>query len=534
MQNIFRFHVLSCILFLLLVVALHTNQAVAETKTFIKEYTFQAGDEDSKNSSRVIALREVKRLLLEELGTYLESTTEVRNFQLSKDQIVTLSAGIVQTQLIEEKWDGKTYWLKAKISADADGVVRAIDALRKNRVKTQELEAMRRKSEELLREVEMLRREMAAQNGGREGRKAAYDASIRQLSAAEWIEKGHAVSGPRDKFQAAVEAYSRAIELDPANMQAYYFRARISEKNRALSDYYKILSLAAKTSEEHLIRAWTYKELEKRDAALSEFGQAIEKAAGNREKAAAYFDRGRYYFLFRPRPYVTGSGEDIPNAPELSLGDFNQAIALDPTDPSYFHNRANILLALGRYDAAISDLSAGLKIDPQSAGLYSARGHAYQFMKKDELAVADLSRAIELEGPDHLFAAHDFMLRASSYERMGKYDLALADWGIMAEKNPDNPYYLGEMSRLYVQTGKYDKAIQSYSRVLALKPESYLVRGAHYNRARAYALRGEAENAMQDLKKAIQLDAGYRNDARKDAAFASLRHRPDFIALVGK
>jgi len=41
------------------------------TKTFIKEYTYQAGDEDSKNSCRVIALREVKRLLLEELGTYL-------------------------------------------------------------------------------------------------------------------------------------------------------------------------------------------------------------------------------------------------------------------------------------------------------------------------------------------------------------------------------------------------------------------------------------------------------------------------------
>ena len=179
MQNIFRFQRLSFIVLLLLIVAYPINQAVAGTKTFIKEYTFQAGDEDSKNSSRVIALREVKRLLLEELGTYLESTTEVRNFQLTKDQIVTLSAGIVQTQLIEEKWDGKIYWLKAKISADADGVVRAIDVLRKNREKTQELEAMRRKSDELLGEVERLRREMAAQNGGREGRKAAYDASIR-------------------------------------------------------------------------------------------------------------------------------------------------------------------------------------------------------------------------------------------------------------------------------------------------------------------------------------------------------------------
>ncbi|HQQ88071.1 MAG TPA: hypothetical protein PLA72_08735 [Smithellaceae bacterium] len=64
------------------------SAANAETKTFIKEYTYQAGDEDSKNACRIIALREAKRLLLEELGTYLESETEVKNFQMTKNQIV--------------------------------------------------------------------------------------------------------------------------------------------------------------------------------------------------------------------------------------------------------------------------------------------------------------------------------------------------------------------------------------------------------------------------------------------------------------
>ena len=105
----------------------------AETKTFIKEYTYQAGDEDSKNSSRTIALREVKRLLLEELGTYLESTTEVKDFKLTKDQITMFTAGIVRTEPIEDKWDTATlkYWIKAKITADSGEVIKAIDALRK-------------------------------------------------------------------------------------------------------------------------------------------------------------------------------------------------------------------------------------------------------------------------------------------------------------------------------------------------------------------------------------------------------------------
>ena len=75
---------------------LPANGGFAETKVFLEEYTYQASEADSKLSSRVIALEQVKRLLLEKLGTYLKSETEVKNFQLTKDQIVILTPGIVR------------------------------------------------------------------------------------------------------------------------------------------------------------------------------------------------------------------------------------------------------------------------------------------------------------------------------------------------------------------------------------------------------------------------------------------------------
>jgi len=520
-------------LFLCLLVLSIGHLAFAETRTFIKEYTYQAGDEDSKNSSRVIALREVKRLLLEELGTYLESETEVKNFQLTKDQITMLTAGIVQTEIIAEKWDGRVYWLKSKIAADSDKVVQSIDAMRKDRDKTRELESMKQKSDELLREVERLRKAMAsAKNGGRESQRAAYDQSIRELSAAEWIEKGHAVSGPEDDFKGAFNAYSRAIELDPVNIKAYYFRARISEKNQAMSDYYKILSIEPKDSEAHLIRAWTYKELDQRDPALQEFGKAIAKAQGNKEKAAAYVDRGRYYTLFRSRPYLEPSSKDIPNALELSVSDFSSAIALDPADPSYFHNRANSYWGLGQHDLAIEDFNAGIRLDPKSAGLFSGRGQLYQLLQKPELAVADLSRAIELEGPDHLFASHDYMLRAMSYEKLGKFDLAIQDWNTLLKRKPDDPFYLWERAELYRKIGQYDQAIEDYGKSIALNPQE--AAAAYYGRALAYAFKGDSRKSIQDLRNAIQLDPGYKAKVLSEAGFNSLRHHPDFIKLIRK
>ncbi|MDO8721205.1 MAG: hypothetical protein Q7J31_03145, partial [Syntrophales bacterium] len=162
-------------------------------KTFVKDYTYQASEDDSRNSSRTISLREVKRLLLEELGTYLESETEVKDFQLTKDQITTLTAGIVQTEIVEEKWDGRTYWLKARIAADSGEVIKSIDTLRKDRQKTKKLEEVRRRSEELLKENERLRQELLTAKGEKKQKDtAAYNETIKDLNAADWFEKGYA------------------------------------------------------------------------------------------------------------------------------------------------------------------------------------------------------------------------------------------------------------------------------------------------------------------------------------------------------
>ncbi len=60
-----------CIVLILAAVLYFASAAHAEKKTFEKEYTYRASDVDSKVTSRLIALEQVKRMLLEELGTYL-------------------------------------------------------------------------------------------------------------------------------------------------------------------------------------------------------------------------------------------------------------------------------------------------------------------------------------------------------------------------------------------------------------------------------------------------------------------------------
>ena len=108
----------------------------ADNKVFIREYYYQASESDSKITARTKALSEVKRLLLEELGVYMESytnyITEDKNGDVSKDffqnEIKSLSAGITETKILEENWNGTQYYIKAEIEADPTDVARKINA----------------------------------------------------------------------------------------------------------------------------------------------------------------------------------------------------------------------------------------------------------------------------------------------------------------------------------------------------------------------------------------------------------------------
>ncbi len=94
-------------------------QAYAGMKTFIRDYTYQASESDSKLSCRAIALEEVKKLLLAELGTHIyhevNASTNSDGVVDASEQIRAITAGITRIEIIEENWDGSTYSIKAMI-----------------------------------------------------------------------------------------------------------------------------------------------------------------------------------------------------------------------------------------------------------------------------------------------------------------------------------------------------------------------------------------------------------------------------------
>jgi hypothetical protein len=95
----------------------------SDTKIFIKEYTYNASDDDSKNSSRKIAIAELKSLLSEEIGVHIQSSFEIKQTstnEIVKKEINQLSASITKLKILEEKWNGVTYYIKASVKVNEE------------------------------------------------------------------------------------------------------------------------------------------------------------------------------------------------------------------------------------------------------------------------------------------------------------------------------------------------------------------------------------------------------------------------------
>lgn len=133
--------------------------ATAAQQEYIRDYSYPATRYDSEYTSRIRAIDGVKKTLLDELGIYVSSVININkdqfgNAHMSQD-IQTITAGIVSLIVLNENWNRIHYYLKAKMKADPDEVLRSLKALQKN----EELEVALRDS---MRELQAAREQIIA------------------------------------------------------------------------------------------------------------------------------------------------------------------------------------------------------------------------------------------------------------------------------------------------------------------------------------------------------------------------------------
>lgn len=126
---------------------------------------YRMGDHDTRADAVRLAVEAAKRQALEQVATYLESVTEVKNLDVTRDDIRTYTAGVVMVlnQQISTRLDGETVVIHADLTAqvDPDEVAQAITALRENESAKQELAALRVETDQLHQQLDAANQALA-------------------------------------------------------------------------------------------------------------------------------------------------------------------------------------------------------------------------------------------------------------------------------------------------------------------------------------------------------------------------------------
>lgn len=218
----------------------------------------------------------------------------------------------------------------------------------------------------------------------------------------------------------AIEAYNKAIELDPDNP------GFINE------------------------RGWIYEITGKDDLALADFNLALRKRPN---APVLYNNRGLIYLR--------------KGALQSALDDFNTAIRLKP-DMYYARVNRGRVLAMNRdFDGALADFAEAEKVDPNRPQAAVYRCVAYTDMGRFDDAINDCNNVIA-KVPNYAYA---LCSRAEAYMGKGNLDAALKDLNTVLSWLPNHVRAHMDRGRLFEKRGKLDEARADYrSAAYALQP----------------------------------------------------------------
>ncbi len=135
--------------------------AFAEIKIFEKEESAVVGQDQSQNQVESMLREQAKIAALEEAGTYISTLTVVKNYQLQKDEITALAAGIVSTKnvnwpILEPIDGGRHVRIRVKFRVDVDTSVldRQIEAFMRDK-------GALKREEEAMKKVRELQTQLA-------------------------------------------------------------------------------------------------------------------------------------------------------------------------------------------------------------------------------------------------------------------------------------------------------------------------------------------------------------------------------------
>jgi tetratricopeptide (TPR) repeat protein len=301
------------------------------------------------------------------------------------------------------------------------------------------------------------------------------------------------------RFQEAIPAYRKAIEIRPDHSDAYFALGNIflylGSPDEAIGNYRKVLEITPGFAQAYGNLGTALLGIGRGAEAIENLTKALELSP---DLAEAHTNLGIA---------LRNSGRT-----EEAVDSFLKALELEPGVAETHNNLGAAMEELGRLDEAISSYGEAVRIMPAYAEAHCNLGNALAESGQHLKATESYRTAIEIK-PD--FAeAHNSL--GVSLKEIGRLEDAEASFQQAVAIKPDFAHAHNNRATVLRRLGKLEDSATSCRTALRYDPRSAV---AYYNLAAALQLDGQREAAVDGYKKALEIDPDF-TDAHSNIGHA--------------
>ncbi len=401
-----------------------------EVKEVIAEGEYIMGDGETMSIAEERAQKNAARNAAEQAGAFVKSYTEVKNMALRSDVIEVVANHAMKISVLKKYREMMGNAVRCYVKIKAVMSTKDIDDnLKKLQNDSSIVDAYKKLQADFdrqARDVESLKKQLAGATGGEKKAILAKISNDERLFKANlWLEEGQKQNFPSDKndWQRRIDAYTKAIELNPDQVQAYIGRGDLLHQyneawqldtdkllDKAFSDYNRAIELDPQNpwiyyGRSQALDSWAQAERRK-NPAISDLSAKLERFAEKAEKEKRKPNKREIKWLLEFKAAMHRVDDKYLSR---ALQDIDRAVSLKPDEPRFYAARANFYeyaddCCFKSYlnggnkascDRAISDMTKAIALasalpDRFSYNwLYMRRSFLYRFNGSDELANKD-------------------------------------------------------------------------------------------------------------------------------------------------
>jgi tetratricopeptide (TPR) repeat protein len=211
-----------------------------------------------------------------------------------------------------------------------------------------------------------------------------------------------------------------------------------------------------------------------------------------------------------------------------SISEFQRAIELNPNYATAHHWYGNgPLLALGRFDEAITEGKRATELDPFSPIINADLGQNLYVARRYDEAIAQLRKTLEID-PTFYYAHYNLGI---ALQLKGDLPAAIAEYR-KAQQLSDDQFIPVLLASAKAQLGDKDAAVRLLAELEELSQHRYVL---SYSRTLLYLSLGNRDEAVRWLEQAVaDHDSPTVAEIKVDPMLDPLRGDPHFEALVQK